>query len=96
MYLSIKQTIWNSIPFGNDFTHMLAGFGVLLITLVIFRQPMGKWTTLAPVGLISLAMELVDVLLYGQNAAGAARDFVCFCLVPAILVLAFRQGWAKA
>ncbi|EKV28392.1 hypothetical protein C882_0966 [Caenispirillum salinarum AK4] len=41
-------------------------------------------------------MELTDVLVYGHDAGAAARDFVTFCLVPAILVLVFRQGWAKA
>lgn len=96
MYLSIKGSIFGAIPFGNDFTHMLVGFAVLMITVIVFRQPMGRWTTLAPVGLIALAMELVDVLVYGQAAGAAARDFVTFSLVPAILVLAFRQGWAKA
>lgn len=96
MYLSVKHSVFNAVPFGNDFTHMLAGFLILLITVIVFRQPMGKWSTLLPVGLIALAMELADVLVYGQNASDAARDFVTFCLVPAILVLAFRQGWAKA
>lgn len=96
MYLDFKQTLFGSVPFGNDFTHMAVGMLVLLITAIIFRQPVGKWSTLLPVVLISLAMELTDVLLYGQAAGPAARDFITFCLVPAILVLVFRQGWAKA
>lgn len=75
---------------------MLVGMTVLLITAIVFRQPVGKWSTLLPVALIALAMELADVLVYGQVAGAAARDFVTVCLVPAALVLAFRQGWAKA
>lgn len=96
MYLDIKASVFGSVPFDNDFTHMLLGMVVLLVTVIVFRRAMGQWTTLLPVVLLSLAMELVDVLVYGQSPAGAARDFVTFCLMPALLVLAFRQGWAKA
>ncbi|MCA1941347.1 MAG: hypothetical protein LDL26_10145 [Caenispirillum bisanense] len=96
MYLDIKGSLFGSIPFDNDFTHMLFGMVVLLVTAIVFRRPVGQWATLLPVVLISAAMELVDVLIYGQAAGAAARDFVTFCLIPAVLVLSFRQGWAKA
>ncbi|WP_404385817.1 hypothetical protein [Caenispirillum salinarum] len=96
MYLDFKNSLFGAIPFGNDFTHLVFGLVVLLVTAIVFRQPVGKWSTLLPVVLISLAMELTDVLVYGHDAGAAARDFVTFCLVPAILVLVFRQGWAKA
>ncbi|GAA0592730.1 hypothetical protein [Caenispirillum bisanense] len=96
MYLDIKRSVFGAIPFDNDFSHMLLGLVVLLVTVVVFRRPMGHWPTLAPVVLLSLAMELVDALLYGQRAAAAAHDFVAACLVPAVLVVVFRQGWARA
>lgn len=96
MYLDLKQSLFGAIPFGNDFTHMVFGLLVLLITAIVFRQPVGKWSTLLPVILTSLAMELTDVLAYGQEAVAAAREFTTFCLVPAVLVLVFQQGWAKA
>lgn len=95
MYLDIKGSVFGAVPFGNDFTHMLVGMAVLLLTAIVFRRPVGRWATLVPVVAVSLAMELADVLLFAQDAGAAARDFVTFCLVPAVLVLSFRQGWAK-
>lgn len=96
MYLDIKRSIFGAIPFDNDFSHMLLGLTVLLVTVVVFRRPMGQWPTLAPVALLALAMELTDTLLFGQRAGAAAHDFVAACLVPAVLVVVFRQGWARA
>jgi len=94
MYSDIKGTVFAAVPFGTDATHILLGYALFLITLVVFRRPLRSWPAVIPVLLVGAGMEVAD-LIRGQYWGQAAWDFVLFCLLPLVTVGIYRMGWAK-
>lgn len=95
MYYQIKGAIFGAVPFDSDATHVLLGFLVYLVAVLLFRRSVKDWWSVLPVVILSVIMEVVDMIAANQSVAGAAEDFVLFVLLPLITTLVFRMGWAK-
>jgi hypothetical protein len=95
MYASVKGLIWGSVPAGGDATEILLGYGVFLITLLVFRRPSTSWWAALPTVILGAAIALLDVVALGQGAGPALRDLVLFALLPVAATLIRRMGWTR-
>jgi|GEM_PF-1093514 len=96
MYSEIKELIFGAFPFSYDATLILLGMLVWLISGLIFRLPMTRLVCIAPIIIITVCVEIADVMFLAQAPARAITDFG-FVVIPVLVVVFFQhQGWARS
>jgi fucose 4-O-acetylase-like acetyltransferase len=96
MYADIKSEIMTFFPFSNDATLIVLGLLIWLLTGLIFRLPMTRLACLAPLIIITVAIEIADVMFLAQTPMRAISDFAMVVLPVAIIVFFQHQGWVRA
>jgi hypothetical protein len=95
MYSDIKEVVFGIFPFSHDAKLILLGLLVWLISGLIFRLSMSRLSCMAPLIIITVCVEIADVMLLSQTPIQALSDFG-FMVLPALVVVFFQhQGWAR-
>jgi glycerol-3-phosphate acyltransferase PlsY len=96
MYGDIKSQIFSIFPFSYDATLIVLGLLVWLISGLVFRLSMTKLVCLAPLIIITVALEISDVVFLSQTPMRAISDF-SFMVIPVFILVFFQhQGWARS
>jgi len=96
MYSEIKELVFGLFPFSYDATLVLIGLLIWLIAGLIFRLPMTRLASIVPVIVITVCVEISDVMFLAQAPIRAVTDFG-FVVIPVLIIVFFQhQGWARA
>lgn len=96
MYSDIKELIFGVFPFSSDATLIVLGLVIWLFSGLFFRLRMSRLACVIPLLIISVAVEITDVMLLAQSPMRAIEDF-SFMVVPVFILVFFQhQGWVRS
>ncbi|GGF72809.1 hypothetical protein GCM10011332_28470 [Terasakiella brassicae] len=96
MYATIKSEVMTFFPFSNDATLIILGLLIWLVTGLIFRLPMTRLVCIAPLIMLTVAIEVADVMFLAQAPIRAVSDFAIMVFPISVIVFFQHQGWARA
>lgn len=91
LYAEWKAQILSYIPGSPDAQLILLGFALFLVATVIFRLSVDRFSSLLPVFIPAVAMEIADSIILYQPLLHGLRDILWVCAIPAILVVGLNR-----
>ena len=100
-YQDFKGVILAIIPLAKDAVHLYIGVGALLLTCLFTRSALSSTRSLIPGALLSIAMELLDLVGDLDSPVGPMwgaylHDLINTNLLPVLIVIVanVRSRWA--